>query len=104
MGAAFNRDETHFMAKIKVKYLNVYYRATRKQEEFIEFDGRLTLGKLLIGVCGKYGSELRELVLDEEDKLKPHAWMLVNQEREKDLQRELMDGEMVVFSLPIVGG
>jgi hypothetical protein len=30
--------------------------------------------------------------------------MLVNQEREKDLQRELMDGEVVVFSLPIVGG
>ena len=92
------------MARIKVKYLNVYYSVTRKQAEYIEFDGRLSLGELLTRVCGKYGSKLRDLVLDEDDKLKPHAWILVNQEREKDLQRELMDGEVVVFSLPIVGG
>jgi molybdopterin converting factor small subunit len=92
------------MAKIKVKYLNVYYRVTRKQEEFIEFDGRLTLGEALTIACRRYGPKLKDLILDEESKLKPHAWMLVNQEREKDLQRELMDGEVVVFSLPIVGG
>jgi len=92
------------MVKIKVKYLNVYYHVTRKQEEYVEFDGRLTLGELLTRLCGKYGSKLRDLVFDEADKLKPHTWMLVNQVREKDLQRELIDGEVVVFSLPIVGG
>jgi hypothetical protein len=92
------------MAKIKVKYLNVYYHVTRKQEEFVEFDGRLSLGGLLTSVCGKYGSKLRDLVFDEEGELKPHTWILVNQEREKGLQRELVDGEVVVFSLPIVGG
>lgn len=92
------------MAKIKVKYMNVYYHVTRKQEEYVEFDGRLKLGGLLTRVCGKYGSKLRDMVFDEEDQLKPHTWMLVNQEREKDLQRELFDGEVVVFSLPIVGG
>jgi hypothetical protein len=92
------------MAKIKVKYLNVYYHVTRKQEEYIEFDGRLTLGGLLILACQRHGPKLKELVFDAENQLKPHTWILVNQEREKDLLRELKDGEMVVFSLPIVGG
>lgn len=92
------------MAKIKVKYLNVYYHVTRKQEEYIEFDGRLTLGGLLILACQRHGPKLKELVFNAENQLKPHTWILVNQEREKDLLRELKDGEMVVFSLPIVGG
>ena len=92
------------MAKIKVKYLNVYYHITRKQEEIIEFDGMLNLGELLARVCGKYGIKLRDLVFDEAGKLKPHTWILVNKEREKDTGRELYDGEVVVFSLPIVGG
>ena len=92
------------MPKIKVKYLNVYFSTTRKQEEYIEFDGRLTLGELLTGACRRHGPELQELIFDEENRLKPHAWILVNQEREKSLERELMDGAVVVFSLPIVGG
>ena len=92
------------MAKIKVKYLNVYYSVTLKQEEYIEFGGCLNLGELLTRACEKYGPKLKDLVFDEDDKLKPHTWMLVNQEREKDLQRKLVDGEVVVFSLPIVGG
>jgi len=29
---------------------------------------------------------------------------LVNRKQAKDLEKELRDGEMVVFSLPIVGG
>jgi molybdopterin converting factor small subunit len=92
------------MPNVKVKYLNVYYSITRKAEETIKFDGQLTLGELLAGVCRSYASKLRELVLDENNQLKPHTWIMINKEREKNLQRELKDGDVVVFSLPIVGG
>ncbi len=92
------------MPRVKVKYLNVYYSITRKEQEYIEFDGRITLGELLNRVSLSYKSKFIDLILDEENKLKPHVWMLINQEREKNLQRELKDGEVVVFSLPIVGG
>ena len=92
------------MSRIKVKYLNVYYSITRKEQEFIEFDGRMTLGELLDRVSFSYKSKFRDLILDEENKLKPQVWILINQQRAKNLQRKLEDGEVVVFSLPIVGG
>jgi MoaD family protein len=92
------------MLRVKVKYLNVYYSITRKKQEDIEFNATLTLGELLDRVCRSYKSKFRDLILDEDSKLKPHAWILINQEREKDLQRKLKDGDVVVFSLPIVGG
>ena len=77
---------------------------TRKEEEIIAFDDPLTLGDLLDKVSKTYGTKLRDSILDEENALRPHAWILVNKKREKDLNRELIDGEVVVFSLPIVGG
>ena len=92
------------MAKVKVKYLNVYYSITREKQEDIEFAGTLTLGELLDRVSRCYPWKFRDLILDEDSKLKPHAWVLINQEREKNLQRGLKDGEVIVFSLPIVGG
>jgi molybdopterin converting factor small subunit len=64
----------------------------------------MTLGHLLEKLSGVYGPKFRDVIFDEENRLKPHAWILVNKEREKDLKRELKDGEVVVFSLPIVGG
>jgi molybdopterin converting factor small subunit len=92
------------MPRVKVKYFNVYYNVSRKHEEYIEFDGRLTLAELLERVCKSYQSKFKELVFDGEDKLKPHVWILINKERERNLRRELKDGEVIVFSLPIVGG
>jgi len=92
------------MPKVKVKYLNVYHSITRKAEETITFESQLTLAELLTGIFRSYTSKLREQVLDENNSLKPHAWIMINKEREKNLQRELKDGDVVVFSLPIVGG
>jgi molybdopterin converting factor small subunit len=92
------------MPKVKVKYLNVYYSITRKAGETITFESQLTLAELLTGIFRSYTSKLREQVLDENNSLKPHAWIMINKEREKNLQRELKDGDVVVFSLPIVGG
>ncbi len=77
---------------------------TRKKEEFIEFNDTMTLGRLLDKVAGAYGPKFRNTIFDEEKRLKPHVWILVNKQREKDPERELKDGEVVVFSLPIVGG
>ena len=92
------------MYRVKVKYLNVYYSITRKKEEFIEFDDGLTLRDLIDRVSRNYKPEFRDSILDKENKLRPHAWILVNRKQAKDLEKELRDGEMVVFSLPIVGG
>ncbi len=77
---------------------------TRKEEEFIEFNDTMTLGRLLEKVSIVYGPKFRDVIFDEGKRLRPHAWILVNKLREKDLERELKDGEVVVFSLPIVGG
>ena len=92
------------MNRVKLKYLNVYYSMTGKEEEFIAFEDPLTLIELLERVSRNYPPKFKDAILDEENRLKPHAWILVNQERTKDLERELMDGEVIVFSLPIVGG
>lgn len=92
------------MYRIKVKYLNVYYSITGKKEEFIAFDHCLTLGELLEKVARSHTPKFRDFIFDEENKLRPYVWIFLNRERTKDLGRELKDGEVVVFSLPIVGG
>ena len=92
------------MKRIKVKYLNIYYTITRKKEDSVEFDGSLTLRELVNKLSQSYKPEFRDAILDGENKLKPHAWILVIGILEKDLERELKDGEVIVFSLPIVGG
>lgn len=92
------------MKRIKVKYLTVYYTLTRKKEEYIKFEGELTLRELLDRVSQKYGPKFRDYVMDEENRPKPYVWIFLNREREKDLERKLEDGEVVVFGLPIVGG
>lgn len=92
------------MKRVKVKYLNVYYTITHKEEEFIEFDDSLTLRELIDKVSRNYKPKFRDSILDKENKLRPHAWILVNRELAKDLEKELKDGEMIVFSLPIIGG
>jgi MoaD family protein len=92
------------MYRIKVKYLNVYYSITGKKEESIEFDDSLTLGELLEKVARGHKPKFRDFIFDEENKLRPYVWIFLNRERTKDLERELKDGEVVVFSLPIVGG
>ncbi|MBW1667688.1 MAG: MoaD/ThiS family protein [Deltaproteobacteria bacterium] len=90
------------MGKVRVKYLNVYSGLAGKKEEFVSFDDRITLKELLDRIMGS--RKFRDSVLDQEGKLKPHVWILVNRERVADLARELGDGDTVVFSLPIVGG
>jgi len=92
------------MPRVKVKYLNVYYSMTHKEEEFIAFDDAFTLGELLDKVSEIYKPKFRDSIFDKENNLKPHAWILVNKEIEKDLKRRLKGGEVVVFSLPVVGG
>ena len=92
------------MKKIKVKYLNIYYTITRKKEDSVEFDGSLTLRELVNKLSQSYKPEFRDAILDGENKLKPHAWILVNGELAKNLEMTLKDGEVIVFSLPIAGG
>ncbi len=92
------------MYRVKVKYLNVYYSITGKKEELIEFDDSLTLGELLEKVARSHKSKFRDFIFDDENKLRSYVWIFLNRERAKDLSRELKDGEVVVFSLPIVGG
>ena len=92
------------MARIKVKYLNIYYTTTRKSEEVVEFSESPTLMELIERLSTTYKSEFRDKVLDGENKLKPHAWILVNGLPTRDLQTKLKDGEVVVFSLPVTGG
>jgi len=92
------------MKRIKVKYLNIYYTITRKKEDSVEFDGSLTLRELVDKLSRSYKPEFRDAILDGENKLKPHAWILVNGELAKNLEIKLKDGEVIVFSLPIAGG
>ena len=92
------------MPRVKIKYLSVYFSITHKKEEYIEFEDRLTLGELLDRLARSYKPKFKESILNAENNLKPHAWILINKKRTKNLQRELKDGEVVVFSLPIVGG
>jgi len=92
------------MKRIKVKYLNIYYTITRKKEDSVEFDGSLTLRELVDKLSRSYKPEFRDAILDGENKLKPHAWILVNGELAKNLEMTLKDGEVIVFSLPIAGG
>lgn len=92
------------MPRVKVKYLNVHYSLTRKKEEFIEFQGALTLRELLNEVTRRYKSVFRDSILDGENRLKPHVWILINQEVIRELETTLKDGDVVVFSLPIAGG
>lgn len=92
------------MPRVKVKYLNVHYSLTRMKEEFIEFQGALTLRELLNEVTRRYKSVFRDSILDGENRLKPHVWILINQEVIRELETTLKDGDVVVFSLPIAGG
>jgi MoaD family protein len=92
------------MGRIKVRYLNVYYELTGKKEESIAFSDSLTLGELLDKVIQLGGPKFKEAILDDSNRLKPHVWLLVNRTLVKDLGKELQDGDMVVFSLPPVGG
>jgi len=92
------------MERIKVKYLNIYYTITRKKEEFVEFGESPTLRELVDKLATSYRSEFRDNVMDEEGRLKPYAWILVNGMPAKDLEMKIKDGEVVVFSLPITGG
>ena len=90
--------------QIKVKYLNIYPTITGKQEELIVFSESPTLKELIDKLCTIYEKEFREAVLDRENKLKPHAWILVDGLSVKELDMKLKDGELVVFSLPVAGG
>ena len=92
------------MARIKVRYLNVYYEMTGKEEESIDFSHALTLGGLLDRLIQSGGPRFREAIMDDSSRLKPHVWLLVNRTLVKDLGRELQDGDRVVFSLTPVGG
>ena len=92
------------MERIKIKYLNIYYTITRKKEESIEFPESPTLRELIEKLSTNYKSEFRDNVMDGENKIKPYAWVLVNGLPTKNLQMRLKDGEVVVFSLPIIGG
>ena len=92
------------MGKIKVKYLNIFYTMTRKKEDWVEFGESFTLRQLVDKLSRSYKPEFRDTILDGENKLKPYAWILVNGELANDLEMELKDGEVVVFSLPITGG
>ena len=92
------------MGRIKVKYLNVYWTLTGKKEEFIDFHGGLTLGELLRKLFQAYGTRFKDTIADEKNRVKPHVWILVNQERVKDLDTKLMNTDTVVFSLPPMGG
>lgn len=92
------------MKRIKVKYLNIYYTITHKKEDSVEFDGSLTLRELVNKLSRSYKPEFRDAILEGENKLKPHAWILVNGELTKNLEMKLKDGEVIVFTLPIAGG
>lgn len=92
------------MKRIKVKYLNIFYTITRKKEDSVEFGESLTLRELVDKLSRSYKAEFRDTILDGENKLKPHTWILVNGELVKDLEIKLKDEEVVVFSLPIAGG
>ncbi|MDP6178467.1 MAG: MoaD/ThiS family protein [Desulfatiglandales bacterium] len=92
------------MYRVKVKYLNVYYSITGKKEELIEFDDSLTLGELLEKAARSNKPKFRDFIFDDGNKLRSYVWIFLNRERTKDFSRELKDGEVVVFSLPIVGG
>jgi MoaD family protein len=92
------------MPRIKVKYLNVYYTITHKKDEFIQCRDSITLRELIDKVSRKYQSNFKDSILDKENKLKPHTWILVNRQVTKDLDSDLKDGDVVVFSLPIIGG
>lgn len=92
------------MPRVKVKYLNVHYSLTCKKEEFIEFRDVLTLRDFLNEVTRRYKSAFRDSILDGENRLKPHVWILINRDVIRDLETTLKDGDVVVFSLPIAGG
>lgn len=92
------------MGRIRVKYLNVYHDLTGKKEEFVDFDENMTLGDLVKRVTESSHPKFRDAIIDELKRLKPHVWILVNREHVRDFERELGDGDVVVFSFPPMGG
>ncbi len=92
------------MGQITVRYLNVFADLAERQEESVSFDRSLSLGELIgrLKACRK--PAFRRYVLEVDGRLKPHVWILVNRARVKDPDRQMADGEVVVFSLPIMGG
>ena len=92
------------MPRVRVKYLNFYYTITRKKDEYIEFDKSFTLGQLLITLSGRYGQKFSEAIFNKEKKLKTSIWIMVDRGVTNDLEAELKDGDVVMFSLPLCGG
>jgi len=92
------------MVRIKVKYLNVYKHIIHRNEDIFELQEPVTLEGLLNKVNQNSTLEFRKFVLDENHRLKSHVWILVRGQRTRNLQKTLKDGDVVVFSLPLVGG
>jgi len=92
------------MPRVRVKYLNFYYTITRKKDEYIEFDKSFTLGQLLNILSGKYEPKFSEVIFNKEYKLKTNIWIMVDHRVTNDLEAELKDGDVVMFSLPLCGG
>ncbi len=92
------------MPRVKVKYLNFYYTITLNKEEYIEFDEPFTLRQLLNTLSERYGSKFSEVIFNKENKLKTNIWIMVDRGVSNDLEAELKDGAVVIFSLPLSGG
>jgi molybdopterin converting factor small subunit len=92
------------MLRVKVKYLNVYCPLTGKKEEFVQLRDRLTVGELLQKLFQSYRTGFKDAIVDEKNVVRPHVWILVNQERVKDMNRKLTGADTVVFSRPPMGG
>jgi MoaD family protein len=90
--------------RVTIKYLNIYYSITGNMEEEITFGQGFTLEQLLSTISQNYGPKLRDSLFDKEKRLKPNVWIMVDHVVTNNLQLELKDGDMIMFSLQMSGG
>lgn len=91
------------MKKIKIKYLNIFNKKTRKNEENLIFYGD-TFNDLLNLLFEKYGNSIKEYFLNSNGKhLSPIIIVFINKKIVRDLKFKLNDGDEILI-MPNVGG
>lgn len=90
-------------------YLIFFLAVGSRLEEIIDLEEGSTIGDLLNDLLERHGKELARRLWDDDGKLRPTAWILVNgvcwsaEGDPSDL--ELKDGDTLVLTTPmLVGG
>jgi MoaD family protein len=92
---------------VEVLYFAEFKQITNKDQEKFELDNN-HLNELVKLLIKKYGKKIQNLIWDEKNKqINSLVSIVINNQaiREKDpLQIDLIDGDTIVFLMPVSGG